>query len=374
MKNKVMAIASLIVLGYVGAAQAQSSVNIYGSIDGGIRHQRNANGVGGAATTMSSTGFNTNNRFGFRGIEDLGNGLNAHFVLENGFTSGTGTFDNTSNKLFSRSAFVGLGGSWGAVDLGRQFSVNFKTIGAYDPFNYNYPSLIPLAASAFGNSPIVVSNAINPTGTLGGYRFDNDIQYTGTFGPVTVRGEYVLGEVAGSTRNGSAQAIGATYSDGPLSFGGAYGQKTATFTASGPGLPGTVPAGSYQDGKQWTAGGAYRFGNFRVAGGYIKETQENGSALREAHVKNSWAGLSYNFNPALKLTGAFYRTKVGFIGGAEGKRDLWIVGAGYALSKRTSLYGEIDQIRLSGAILGAPGLAGARILQNGLSVGMTHQF
>jgi predicted porin len=373
MKSKILTTISFLALGAAGTAQAQSSVNIYGSIDGGIRYQRNANGAGGAATTMSSTGFNTNNRFGFKGVEDLGNGLNAHYVLEGGFTSGTGTLDNTSNKLFSRGAFVGLGGSWGAIDLGRQFSVHFKTIGAYDPFSYNYPSLVPLAASAFGNSPILVSNAINPTGTLGGYRFDNDIQYTGTFGPVTVRGEYVLGEVAGSTRNGSAQAVGASYANGPLSFGGAYGQKKATFSAS-PGLPGTVPAGSYQDGEQWTVGGAYRFGNFRVSGGYIQETQENGTALREARVKNSWGGLSYNFSPAFKLTGAFYQTKVGFIGGAEGKRDLLIVATGYALSKRTSLYAEIDQIRLSGAILGAPGLAGARILQNGLSIGMTHQF
>jgi predicted porin len=371
MKRTLLATIALFAAG--GAAHAQSNVNIYGSIDGGIRHLRNANGTGGPLTTMSSTGFNNNNRFGFKGVEDLGNGMNAHFVLEAGFVSGTGALDNTSNRLFSREAFVGLGGSWGAVDLGRQYSAAFKTIGAYDPFSYYYPGLIPLAASAFGSSPIIVTNAVNPTGTLGGYVFDNDIQYTGRFGPVTVRAEYALGEVSNSTRNGSAQTIGASYVNGPFSMGGLYGQKKATF-AGGRGLPGTVPVGSYQDGEQWTVGGAYRIGSFRLAGGYIKETQANGSALSDAHVKNAWGGLSYNFNPALKLTGGFYRTKVGFIGGLEGRRDLLIVGPTYALSKRTSLYAEVDQVRLSGAILGAPGLAGMRIIQNGVSVGMTHTF
>jgi predicted porin len=371
MKNPLLASIALCAASF--AAHAQSNVTIYGSVDGGIRHQRNANGAGGAVTTMSSTGFNNNNRLGFKGVEDLGNGMNAHFVLEGGFMSGTGALDNTANRLFSREAFVGLGGSWGAIDFGRQYSASFKTIGAYDPFSYYYPGLIPLAASAFGSSPILVTNAVNPTGTLGGYVFDNDVQYTGKFGPVTVRAEYALGEARGSTRDGSAQTIGASYVNGPFSMGGLYGQKKATFAAAR-GLPGTVPAGSYQDGEQWTVGGAYRIGGFRLAGGYIKETQANGSALRDAHVKNAWGGLSYNFDPALKLTGAFYRTKVGFIGGVEGKRDLLIVGTTYALSKRTSLYTEVDQIRLSGAIIGAPGLAGARIIQNGVSLGMTHLF
>jgi predicted porin len=105
-------------------------VTIYGSFDAGIRNQRDIDATGHSRTTMSSTGTYNSNRLGFKGVEDLGGGLNAHFTLESGFNSGTGELNNTQNKLFQRSAFVGLGGQWGSLDLGRQYTVAFKTVGA----------------------------------------------------------------------------------------------------------------------------------------------------------------------------------------------------------------------------------------------------
>ena len=62
-----------------GAAQAQSSVTLFGVVD--VNVQRfDAGGVG--KSTMVGNGGLSTSRIGFRGVEDLGGGLNAGFWLE----------------------------------------------------------------------------------------------------------------------------------------------------------------------------------------------------------------------------------------------------------------------------------------------------
>ncbi|WP_168798690.1 porin [Herbaspirillum sp. ST 5-3] len=335
MKKSLLALA---VLGaFAGAAQAQSAVTIYGSFDAGVRNLTNVNAAGDNRLTMGSNGQYNSNRIGFKGVEDLGGGLNAHFVLETGFNTGTGALDNATNRLFNRSAYVGLGGAWGSVDLGRQYSVNFKTIGLYDPFNYKYTAIVPLAAQG------------------GLTRLDNDIQYTGAFGPVSVRAEYALGEQAGSTSNGASQAIGASYAGGPVTVGGAYTKrKNAVGTA-------------FMDFDNWTVGAAYATGPFRVATGYAKATQDT-SATTETEVKDIWLGGSYNVTPAAQLSLAYYRTTTD-TATTTGRRNLVILGGTYALSKRTNFYADIDNSKLSGTAVTV-----GQTRQTGLSVGINHLF
>jgi len=337
MKKTLLALA---VLGaFAGAAQAQSAVTVYGSFDAGIRHRTNVNAAGNSNLTMGSNGQYNSNRIGFKGVEDLGGGLNAHFVLETGFNTGTGALDNAANLLFNRSAYVGLGGSWGSVDLGRQYSVNFKTIGLYDPFNYKYTGIVPLA------------------GQGGLTRLNNDIQYNGSFGPVSVRAEYALGEQAGSTGNGATQAVGASYKGGPITVGGAYtqGKRNA----------GTTPAGSYQDMDNWTIGAAYAASAFRVAAGYAVLTTDT-SATTETETKSTWIGGSYNLSPAAQLSLAYYRTAAQATGAAETRNNLIILGGTYALSKRTNFYADLDRRTFNAAAATAD--------QTGISVGINHLF
>jgi predicted porin len=357
MKKSLLALA---VLGaFAGAAQAQTSVTIYGSFDAGLRYLDDANAAGDSVVRMSSTGTYNSNRLGFRGVEDLGGGMNAHFTLETGFNSGNGNLNVAgaagSVPLFNRSAFVGLGGKWGSLDLGRQYSVNFKTIGAYDPFNYKFTGIIPTS----------VQGGIN--------RLNNDIQYTGNFGPVTVRAEYALGEVPGDTGAGATAGLGASFKTGPFSVGAAYTTRAnATDTA---------------DQKNWTVGGAFATGPFRVAAGYARDDRERGSigaTTIEGEISDAWIGGSYNITPALALSTAYYRTTsdistaVG-VARVEGDRDLFIIGATYALSKRTNFYTAIDTAKYDAAFNHAviPGFnaPAANIdRQTGFSVGINHLF
>ncbi|MDB5842331.1 MAG: porin [Herminiimonas sp.] len=339
MKKSLLALA---VLGaFAGVAQAQTSVTIYGSFDAGVRNLSNVNAAGDDRLTMGSTGTYNSNRLGFRGVEDLGGGLNAHFNLESAFNSGTGAADTT--RFWGRTASVGIGGAWGSIDLGRQYSVNFRTIGVYDPFNYKYTGIIPVA-------------------TQGGLtRYDNDIQYTGTFGPITARAEYALGEVAGSARNGSTQAVGVTYAGGPFAAGAAY-------TAGKRNVAGAAAAPSFQDMTNWTVGGAFTTGPFRVALGYADQKQETGTVVAEGRSTDKWVGASYNVTPALGLSLAYYRTEVE-LAGLDGRRNLAIFGATYALSKRTNFYADIDNSKLTGLSRVA-----GQTRQTGVSVGINHLF
>src|SRR3569833_1277636 len=83
MKKTLLALA---VIGtFCGAAQARADVTVYGSIDAGLRNQTNTDAAGDSLLSMGSNGTYRSNRLGFKGTEDLGGGLNAHFVLETGF-------------------------------------------------------------------------------------------------------------------------------------------------------------------------------------------------------------------------------------------------------------------------------------------------
>lgn len=339
MKKSLLALA---VLGaFAGAAQAQSAVTIYGSFDGGIRNQSNVTG-NNRNTTMGSNGTYNSNRLGFKGVEDLGGGLNAHFALETGFNTGTGTLDNATGVLFNRTAAVGVGGAWGSIDLGRQYSVNFKTIGLYDPFQYKYTAIVPLAAQG------------------GLTRLNNDIQYSGNFGPVGVQAEYALGEVPGSTSNGSTWALGGNYKGGPITAGLAYtNSKNATGAA---------------EQKNWTVGGAYATGPFRVAVGYAdRKTDAGFLANGVLKTKDIWFGGSYNITPAAAISAGYYQTKYD-LAATDGKRKLFIIGATYALSKRTNFYADIDSRRYDGAAGAVASTNGNNETQTGFSVGINHLF
>lgn len=364
MKKSLLALA--LAGAFISVAQAQSSVTVFGSIDGGIRNLTNTNAAGESKLTMGSIGGYGADRIGFRGVEDLGGGMNAHFHLESGFNVGTGALDNTTNRLFNRTASVGVGGAWGRLDLGHQYSIAFHTIGLYEPFkitHFSYTGIVPGVRGAAGTAGAVT--AAKRFGTFGGARFDNDIQYTGKFGPITARAEYALGEVAGNAGNGTAGAVGLSYANGPLALGGAYTKQKSNVQIA------PAPA-SYQDNVQWTAGAAYKLGGFRLTTGYMDDKQETGTAIAATKARTGWVGVGYNFTPALSLTGAYYQTNYELTG-VEGKKKLHMASLVYALSKRTSLYAEVDHTKFNGVAIGQISPAG-QDRQTGVSVGVFHQF
>src|SRR5580692_9879018 len=77
-------LAAAILGGLAGGAQAQTSVTLYGIGDGNLRFDHTNIG------TLKSVGSGgeSGSRWGLRGSEDLGGGLKANFIFEQGFDLG----------------------------------------------------------------------------------------------------------------------------------------------------------------------------------------------------------------------------------------------------------------------------------------------
>jgi predicted porin len=333
---------------FPAAAFAQASVTVYGSVDAGLRYQTNVDAEGHGMWTTSSGNYYSN-RLGFRGVEQLGNGLNAHFQLESGFNSKTGALDNTNNVLFNRTAAVGLGGSWGSIDIGHLYTIGFRTEKFLDPFDHHYTPIVPLSSGAGTSLPAAAKTAGLSASSSSGTRFNNDVQYTGTFDGLTLRAEYAPGEVAGDAGKGTAKAVGFSYAKGMLLAAGAWTDKQTT---------------TGFDNHAFVVGGGVEVGAFTVKAGLSRERQETASA-GSYQLETRFGGVNYQVNQPVEVTAAFYRSDYDSRTGG-GRRDLTLVGAAYHFSKLTNLYAEVDFNRYDGALVPSTKQTSQRAVQLGV--------
>lgn len=322
-------------------ACAQSEVKIFGTVDGGVRHLSNADANGNGKTLMSSNGWNSSNKLDFGGKEDLGNGLDAHFLLEMGFNLATGALDNTTNTAFQRQSFVGLKGAWGSLDAGRQYTISHDFILDYDPFHFNYTPIIPLTQASSGT------------------RFSNDLKYTGEFGHFKFELENAFGEVAGSNSKGSARGVGLQFYGEDLTLGASYNRRNV------------LVGSTYRDEDYALAGLAYKLGKLAVSGGYMIDTVDLQGSAPNTVTRNVFGGASYAFTEQVKLTGGFYRT-ASSTDKARGK-DMAVAGLDYMLSRRTKLYAELDHTRFKESVVSTLNPVGVSH-QLGYIVGINHRF
>ncbi|WP_321782653.1 porin [Paraburkholderia sp. J94] len=322
-------------------AWSQSSIQIYGTADGGIRYQTNAVKGGGTVVTMNSNGYYSSNKLGFLGKEDLGDGWNAHFRLESGFNLGNGQLDNTTGTLFNRQSFVGIGNrKYGSIDLGRQYTIAHDIISIYDPFGFHYTPILPLTQASDGT------------------RNNNSIKYKNDFGPLLFEVDNSFGGVAGNFSSGATRSVGVSYDMGPASVGGVYGHRNI--------LTGT----NYVGDSYYMAGAAYAIGTVRVSGGFMSEDLQNPAAPHQV-TNNAFGGLSWSIQPYLILGGGYYQTTVST--DKASRRGLAIVSLAYLLSKRTTLYGEFDYTSYKHAVVSTLNPAGASS-QTAVTVGLDVLF
>ncbi|MFF7399167.1 porin [Achromobacter sp. NPDC008082] len=213
-----------ILAGMAGAAQAETSVTLYGIVDLGLTYQRgkvgttDANrGVNGgdySSRIGMNDGIQNGSRFGLRGTEDLGDGLSAVFTLESGFTANNGN-RSQGDRLFGRQATVGLNSEqFGLLELGRQTNIASKYFGDIDPFALDY-----LNAN--------MGMAFSAANTV---RYDNMVMYqtpvwSGFQGGVGY--SFSTDDVEGPTgfktkENNRAWTAGVRYDNGPLKVALSY--------------------------------------------------------------------------------------------------------------------------------------------------------
>ncbi|MDR6582286.1 porin [Herbaspirillum sp. BH-1] len=350
-----------------GAAFAQSTVTIYGIVDTSIRYLSSDNAQGNSNVRMDN-GAIANSRLGFKGTEDLGGGLKAMFQLENGFNGDNGSMSQ-ANTIFNRQSWVGLGGSFGKVSIGRQNTPLFDLMADhFDPLtvgNYDSNSWLPAAGTLVRNS--------------------NMIKYYGSFSGFNVGLSYAAGEQAGSARRGSQISSSLQYTTGPFSVGGGWQQTVSATNSDNKDTTYNLSA-SYQIGAAKLFGGYYNIKDSTgTTAAYMAMSNSTASAGGIAGVqrkdKGYFLGTSYQATAALSLTGAFYYDKsqnasvagVGNVG--DGKRYAVVAWADYALSKRTQLYTIVDYNKAKDAArYELTGQAAGKDNVTTLGVGIRHIF
>ena len=390
MKIKPIAIASLLVC--AGLSTAHANLTIYGIVDVPVEYITNlasspatvdpntgivTNYLGGNRLGIASAGGLSGSQFGFRGVEDLGSGMKAVLVMENGFNPDTGTFQQ-AGRLFGRQGFVGIENSeLGKITLGRQYSALFDMMYHASPMKYSStyePVFLQLGPNA---------------------RADNTVKYTGTFGKVTTEAHYSFGvgvpklaltplseggsgESAEHPRDNTAFGLGLSYRSGGLTLTMVYDQWNAAVTTGKPGAAKKVGIAS-----------SYAFGATKIMGGYrwgSGKSHDDVVLLRDDYF---WAGINHKLNSKIEVSlGLYYENvkelRVRSTAPLTKLPDIWQVSfnAVYSLSKRTDLYLTTAYSKNAGLNMdtSANGYAGGFFVakghssQLGTAIGIRHRF
>ncbi|MCX5592110.1 porin [Alcaligenes endophyticus] len=253
-------LAAALMAGFAGIAHAETSVTLYGIVDGGIGfNQYKGSGVyGGSGNSITSkktgliNGVQSGNRWGLKGSEDLGDGLRAVFQLESGFDLGTGGSAQGSakvnNRLFGRQATLGLAGdSWGQLDFGRQTNIGSKYMpGIVDPFGGGFDQANVGAAFTSVNTVRYDNLVTYQTPNFSGFQFGVGYSFN-------TDGAQAYKESGGLEENQRAITTALRYSNGPIGLVATYDQrKTAEFYSGNNVVGGDTV-------KAWNIGGSYDF-------------------------------------------------------------------------------------------------------------------
>lgn len=257
-------LAAALLAGFAGAASAQSSVTLYGLLDGGLRYNKVsvANGTG-ASNFGVSYGNQSGNRFGLRGVEDIGGGNRVTFQLENGFEFGNGTLQQ-GGRIFGRQAWLGVeNNSWGYVRLGRQTNFATEYVGIpVDPFGTGFGQLNMGAAFGVVNTDRI-SNTIkyqtpNMSGFQAGVGYSFATGNTGVYTPAAGGGASTGSGYNFATQNNMRQlTLGARYSNGPVYVAASYDKVYAQESK-----------GENASISSWNLSGTYDFKVVKIAAGY----------------------------------------------------------------------------------------------------------
>lgn len=343
-------LAAAAVLGAFAGSAFAADVTLYGVIDYGFNYQHvdtDAAGTDASDSFRMMSGQNSGSRFGLKAQEDLGNGLQVGFVLENGFDADDGSFDgNGDDKIFGRESQLYLSGAFGTVSFGRvgqMASANgsFGILGGASPFSAGWQDSVG-QKFAFAN---------------GFARFDNTVTYvTPEFAGLKVYAQYSFQN--SSTEEGTEgkssvdryYGVGATYTNNNLYLVGIVDSMNWGTQLGDTGR-------SLDDQLAVTLGGAYDFGVAKLyaSGQYFDNAKAVGQkrATETGSIADGYSfatlegaeGWGLNVGVGVPVFGGTAKAQVAYMD-AESTRDSdmnvsrWSLAAGYDynLSKRTMVY------------------------------------
>ena len=331
-----------------GSALAQSTVSVQGLVDmsaGSIKYS----GDTGSKLAVNSGGMTTS-WLGFKGVEDLGNGLKVDFALTSFLQADSGQSGRFSgDTLFSRDANVGISGEFGKVSLGRNLSPSFLPTVIFNPFgdSFNFSPLVLHTWVPSGN--FAARSWVNTLAGDSGW--SNEIIYsTPNFSGLSANIHYQAGEQAGKTGVNNV-GMNVLYFNGPLALSAYYhqvqvGNPTPGAIVDATSTPINYASINYQ--KSYFVGGSYDLNVAKLFATYSTSKDDSSTGA-------SMTDKTYSLGAKVPAAGgnvllAYADTKrTGSLVGADLTRDTFSAGYDYDLSKRTDVYAVAMSDKISTA-------------------------
>jgi predicted porin len=340
MQKKLIAVA---IAGLAAApAFAQTNVTVYGVAQLTVENVRATGSTAGTGNIPSKMRVTSNSsRLGFRGTEDLGNGLKAIFQYETSVG-----LDGSGTTLFggARDSFVGVAGGFGTVRAG-VMTTPFRDVGNV------FDILGQETVAASGNLLARVQDSGGQRNHSFRGRLANSVKYDSPdFAGFSFSGQYGANEakVSGATENATnnhAYGFGLGYGAGPFKVKYAYERRDDNGAL---GL-GTVD----EEATGHIFGGEWNFGMGRIGGLWQTVELEAKSGTTGEVEQDAW-GIYAGFNlgngelwanyvdtDQAEVSGVLAATR----NGTNTDARQWGVGYNYNLSKRTKVYAFYTQLR-----------------------------
>jgi predicted porin len=349
MKKSLLAVALL--GAFAGVAHAQTAVQIYGTVDAGLIKQTDK---------TLAIGKRANNTLGFKGTEELGNGLKALFQLEIRYEPDTGTIESVTRPLFQGQSRVGLQGDFGIVRLGRALTSFQESATAFEPF-HGIPSPVgfqtDLTVAGYTSDPLSITG--NSTNRFSNALFYNSPEFSGFQINTTIgtkegnQGAFIgRGTAAAPQYPANFEAsvnpfsVSTTYKNGPVAAMLAYERNAVEHKL----MSGAVSM--------------FATPELKLMASYTR--QDRGHTVISNPKTKAWVlGANYTMGPGKFMAGYGQKTPDGVA-----KTKQFSLGYEYSLSKRTYLY--VDASRKQANVnLATPGVT---TKVNTYDVGINHAF
>ena len=392
MKKSLFAIAA--VTAFAGAAQAQSSVTVYGILDagyvGGNQRTQTSTVTGTNASGFAISGAEQTSRLGFKGGEDLGAGKSAFFTVEVTLAG-----DTTAVLGGTRQAFVGLkDNKLGSAAIGIQNTIIHDAVGATDPGQQN--NIAGNVIYATSSNLTSASNANSGHTDAYTVRTSQTLKYVSpTMAGLTVKATYALnndntsqtaaynianGTASGGTSNFNGWGVGADYAWNKLLVTANYQalksvQPYGSSTGANPYNPAdaawtTTTGGVNTQDNQTYAAATYDFGILKAYAQYVNRkataVQSSNNYLSRSAQQ---LGVRSFITPTVEAWASLGNGRFRAYGTSAPTADFtgYQVGSNYYLSKRTNLYAIFGSTQTSSTTAGA-------FSQNNYAMGVRHTF
>lgn len=328
---------------------AQAGVQIYGVVHASIDYvDADVPDIGDYWDVTSNT-----SRIGFKGSEDLGNGLKAIWKMEGGWNIAEGGFNG------NRNSYIGLAGDWGTFLYGRHDTPLKISTGKLDLF---------ADRQADYNFACPGSNGIACAGLTDRRQSDAIAYISPNMNGLTFAAAIIPGFDAGLGADGLADgySIAAMYSNNGLFVSAAYENINDWLADGAEVLPGVFVT----DDEVWRVGLGYEMNAFSI--GFIYENEEaKAQGLGTVYDADKFyinAGYTFGNNV---VKGMYYTAD----NDEADDGDAWAIGLDHNLSNRTTAYLLYTQTDFTdvGALDG--GLHNYGYPEaDGFAMGMIHKF